>query len=106
MRKGLLMAGIVLIVVAVILFFVSGYIIARQVRPVSMSTTLGPGANVSIGTATPGKVLTVVYTDSINRPLEVYTTEPGVLKVVSINGKYTVAYTVISGEGVLYLMNN
>ncbi|ADY01548.1 hypothetical protein VMUT_1343 [Vulcanisaeta moutnovskia 768-28] len=106
MRRGLLIVGVILIIVAIVIFVVSTYVVARQVKPATMAVTLSPGDNVTVGTASLGKVLTVVYTDSINQPLETYITVPGILKTIYSNGQYVVAYTVTTGTGTLYLVNN
>ncbi len=102
-----MIAGVVLIVLAVVMYVVGTYVVSRLVMPTMMTVTLSPGGNVTVGTASPGEVLTVVYTDSINQPpLETFTSMPGVLKTMYTSGHYVVAYTVLSGTGTLYLVNN
>ena len=101
----MLIAGVVLIVIAAMAFFAAAYTLSGMVSHMR-TITLGPGGRVMVGTVSSGGLLVVVYTDSIGKPLETYTTVLGILKSSTYSGMYAVAYTVLSGTGTLYLMNN
>ena len=104
MRKGLLIIGAVLLVVAVILFLIYTLMMSSGEYG-SLSATLQPGERVEIGTITSSEVLTVSYMDSINKPLQPYVTA-GNYYESSKAGGYVVMYILQSGEGTLYLVNN
>lgn len=101
-----MITGLVLIVLAVVLFMIGAYVISKSFRPVSATVELSPGENVTIGAASPGKALTTYYMDSINKSLEVNTTEPGLIENLYTSGRYVVIYTITNGTGTLYLVNN
>ena len=100
-----MIAGVVLIIIAAVAFFAATYMLSSMVSHMR-TITLNPGDKVMVGTVSSGGLLIVVYTDSIGKPLETYTTVPGVLKSSTYSGMYVAAYTVLSGIGTLYLMNN
>ena len=104
MRKGLLIIGAVLLVVAVILFLVYSLMMSSGEYE-SFSATLQPGERVKVGTITSSEALTVFYTDSINEPLQPYVTA-GNYSTISKAGRFAVMYILQSGIGTLYLVNN
>ncbi len=120
-----MIAGIALIVVAVVLFIIGTYIIGKTFKPSTIAVTLSPGENVTIGVASPGKVLTVYYSSSINKPLKistnksniyyseflnaplkVYNNESGFIVTTYRDGYYVIVFTMLNGTGALYLVNN
>ena len=104
MRKGLLIIGAVLLVVAVILFLIYTLMMSSGEYG-SLSATLQPGERVEIGTITSSEQIAVFYTDSINEPLEPYVTS-GNYNVFNRANEFFVMYTPPSGAGTLYLVNN
>ncbi|ABW01865.1 hypothetical protein [Caldivirga maquilingensis] len=106
MMRGLLITGIALIVAALVLFIVGAYAISRSFKPLTTTVTLNPGENETIGVATPGRALTMYYTDSINKPLRVYTNESGFMATTYRAGYYVVVFTILNGTSALYLINN
>ncbi len=108
-----MMAGVVLIVVAIVIFVFGMYILARQVRLTVMTVTLSPGEEIAVGVVSPGKVFTMSYMDSINKSLEFYVTAPPnapqryIIFQRYVYGLYVVTCSLIgNGTGTLYLVNN
>ncbi|WP_291766485.1 hypothetical protein [Caldivirga sp. UBA161] len=106
MRRGLLVAGIALIVVALVFFIVGAYIIGKTFKPLTTTAALNPGENITIGVASPGKALTIYYSSSINKPLRIYSNESGFMITTYRDGYYVVVFTMLNGTSVLYLINN
>ena len=106
MRRGLLVAGIALIAVAIAFFIIGAYITAKTFKPLTESATLNPGANITIGIASPGKALTIYYSSSINKPLKVYSNESGFMITTYRDGYYVTVFTIQNGTSTLYLVNN
>mgnify|MGYP001770773457 FL=1 len=105
MRKGLLIIGAVLLVVAVILGIFTGMLIASSTRYWKFSVTLQPGERIKVGTISSSQSLTVFYVDSINESLQPYVTA-GSYYAISRAGHFAVTYNPHSGIGTLYLINN
>ena len=106
MRKGLLIIGAVLLVVAVILFLIYALIMSSS-EYAPFSVTLQPGERVEIGTFTSSEMITVSYTDSINEPLEPYITSGYRLyNVINRANEFIVTYIPQGGVSTLYLVNN
>lgn len=113
MRKGLLIMGITLIVLAVVVFFVGIYLSSGLTTSVTSlvtsprnETTLKPGSSINVGTASADETLIVMYNDTLDQPLQVSTTSPGALTVETIEGQYVIIYAPETGAGSLYLVNN
>ncbi|MFB6470204.1 MAG: hypothetical protein TU36_003070 [Vulcanisaeta sp. AZ3] len=113
MRKGLLIVGIVLIVLAVVIFFLGIYLstsftqsVTSLVTKARSEATLTPDSSIHISNVSSGETLMIIYNDTLEKPLETVTTAPGGLKIAFIYGQYMVAYVPVSSVGSLSLVNN
>ena len=125
MRRGFLVAGLVLIVLALLIFIVGAYGIGKSFRPITANVTLNPGESIRIGAATPGSTLVLYYIDSLGKPLEAYinvngvnltatanglvsisTNETGLVASLRRSGYYIVVFAPSNTTGSIYLMNN
>ncbi|KUO79136.1 MAG: hypothetical protein AT718_02060 [Vulcanisaeta sp. JCHS_4] len=85
MRKGLLIIGVSLIVLAAVIFFVGTYLssgitsrVESLVTEAPHITTVGPGISIPITNVSGYTAIMVIYNDSLGRPLQVIT--PGLVR--------------------------
>ncbi|MCG2864535.1 MAG: hypothetical protein RXN89_02100 [Vulcanisaeta sp.] len=113
MRKGLLIIGVSLIVLAAVIFFVGTYLssgitsrVESLVTEAPHITTVGPGISIPITNVSGYTAIMVIYNDSLGRPLQVITPGPGALETNVVYGKYVIIYAPEVSSGELRLMNN
>ncbi|MGC8606524.1 MAG: hypothetical protein ACP5GZ_00070 [Vulcanisaeta sp.] len=113
MRKGLLITGAVIIILGVVIFFIGIYLssgitsgIASLVTGIHNETMISPGSSIVVNTNETGAAVTVVYNDTLGKPLQVITSGPGQLEVESVEGQYVVIYVPEASPSTLSLVNN
>ncbi|MGC8542952.1 MAG: hypothetical protein ACP5NQ_03335 [Vulcanisaeta sp.] len=115
MRKGLLIAGAVLIVLAIVIFFIGVYLssgvtsnLASIVAGIRNEAVMKPGSSISIGNASSGVAIVVIYNDTLRKPLNIVTTTNTglIMNNIPVDEQYMVVYSPPTGSGALYLVNN
>lgn len=116
MRKGIVIAGAVVLVISIAaigggLFFAVGQsgLASLGVSAPKTTVTLAPGADVTVGNTTVGEVTVVTYSDNASAPIQVSSggSSP-VTKTTDHNGVtyYYLVFTPLQGTDAVVMHNN
>ncbi len=111
MKKKLMLAGVIILVIGVAMFFGGPYIFKNSVNlnelvPFKNSIDIRPGFNVVLGVVPAGKIFAAVYNDSLSAPINISVTG-GNINYQNENSTFIVEYynTGNSNKSV-YALNN
>ncbi|WP_449462477.1 hypothetical protein PQ610_00220 [Tardisphaera miroshnichenkoae] len=111
MRKKVVIAGAIALVIGVVLFLTSPYMFNATLSldsllPFKQEQSLNPGENFTITEVPPGKLTTALYNDSAGLPLLINSTG-GEISSEDLNGTFAAeCYNTGSSSVALYLVNN